>query len=149
RQAPPFAAVVLGSGMGPVTDRLTGVRSVPFAEVPGMAAPTVAGHGGCLALAGWAGRRVLVFEGRLHFYEGHPWEDVVRPVKVAHDLGARVLFLTNAAGGIDPALGPGSLMAVTDHVEWTRPYCWRHPGPGSRSSPYSPRLLDLLAKAAG
>src|SRR5262245_30904083 len=103
--------------MGPVVRRLADPRSVPFAEVPGMPAPTVPGHGGRLTLGDWAGRRVLVFEGRPHFYEGHPWEDVVRPVRVAHELGARVLLLTNAAGGIHPAMAPGDLMVVTDQVE--------------------------------
>src|SRR5262249_24651961 len=100
----------------------------------------------------WAGRRVLIFEGRLHFYEGHPWSAVVQPVVVAHALGARRLLLTNAAGGIHDALLPGSLMTLRDHIEWTRPYCWRQPGPGAlgpaRPSPYTPRLRELLAQAA-
>ncbi|HZT82038.1 MAG TPA: purine-nucleoside phosphorylase [Gemmataceae bacterium] len=150
RAAPPAAAIVLGSGMAPVAARLHAPRAVPFAAVPSLPPPTVAGHGGRLLLGGWYGRRVLVFEGRLHRYEGHPWADVVRPVHVARDLGAPVLLLTNAAGGIHPALGPGSLMAITDHIDWTRPYCWREPS--ARPSPYSPRLRDLFhtaARAAG
>jgi purine-nucleoside phosphorylase len=112
----------------------------------------VAGHHGRLMLGSWAGRRVLVFAGRLHYYEGHPWERVVLPVRTAASLGARVLVVTNAAGGIGDALGPGSLLALRDHIDWTRPYCWRQPGPGglgpARPSPYSPRLLELLARAA-
>lgn len=150
--ARPETALVLGSGLGPVVRRLSAACSVPFAEVPGLAAPTVAGHGGRLTLGTWAGRRVLVLEGRPHFYEGHPWRDITAPVQTAAHLGARVLLLTNAAGGIHPALGPGNLMAVSDHIEWTRPYCWRLPGPGGvgpgRPSPYSPRLRQLLARAA-
>jgi purine-nucleoside phosphorylase len=113
----------------------------------------VEGHRGRVSLGEWAGKRVLVFEGRLHYYEGHPWERVVLPVRTAASLGARVLLLTNAAGGIHEALGPGSLMAIRDHIEWTRPYAWRLPGPGgtgpARASPYAGRLLDLLARAAG
>jgi purine-nucleoside phosphorylase len=143
RAARPDAALVLGSGLGSAA-RLSGACAVPFAEVPGLPAATVAGHRGCLALGEWGGRRVLVFEGRAHFYEGHPWRDVTAPVRAAAFLGARVLLLTNAAGGIRDDLGPGSLMAVRDHIEWTRPYCWRQPG----SSPYAPRLLDLLDEAA-
>jgi purine-nucleoside phosphorylase len=96
---------------------------------------------------------VLVFEGRLHFYEGHAWRSVVLPVQTAAFLGARVLVLTNAAGGIHDDLAPGSLMAIRDHIEWTRPCWWRHPGPGglgaARPSPYSPRLSALLQQAAG
>jgi purine-nucleoside phosphorylase len=152
RRARPDVALVLGSGMGDVARRLGRARSVPFADVPGLGATAVAGHRGRVTLGEWAGKRVLVFEGRLHYYEGHPWRNVVLPVQTAASLGARVLLLTNAAGGIHDALAAGSLMAIRDHVEWTRPYCWRLPGPGalggSRPSPYSPRLLRLLTQAA-
>src|SRR5262249_58482206 len=133
-------ARVLGSGMGGVA-RLTPSRRLPFGDIPGLGATSVAGHRGRLTLGEWAGRRVLLFEGRLHYYEGHPWERVTLPVRTAARLGARALLLTNAAGGIRDDLGPGSLMALRDHVEWTRPYCWREPGPGAlgpqRPSPYS------------
>jgi purine-nucleoside phosphorylase len=149
---PPEVALVLGSGMGHLAGRLCVVARVPFHAVPGLAAPTVVGHGGCLTLGDWAGKRVLLFEGRLHYYEGHPWGNVVQPVQIAHDLGARVLLLTNAAGGIHDALGPGSLLAIRDHIEWTRPYCWRQPGPGAlgpeRRSPYSAPLRQQLLRAA-
>jgi purine-nucleoside phosphorylase len=88
----------------------------------------------------------------LHHYEGHSWQSVTQTVQIAHTLGARTIVLTNAAGGIHDALGPGSLMAIHDHIEWTWPYCWRRPGPGgtgpSRPSPYSSRLLQLLQQAA-
>jgi purine-nucleoside phosphorylase len=152
RAAGPAAALVLGSGMGAAARRLSDACAVPFAEVPGMPAAGVVGHAGRLTLGEWAGRRVLVFEGRAHFYEGHPWSAVTAAAGVAASLGARVLLLTNAAGGIRADLGPGSLMAISDHIEWTRPYCWRLPGPGAlgppRPSPYSPRLLGLLSEAA-
>jgi purine-nucleoside phosphorylase len=144
RAVRPDVALVLGSGLGSAA-RLCGACAVPFAEVPGLPAAAVAGHRGRLALGEWAGRRVLVFEGRVHFYEGHSWRDVTAPVRTAALLGARVLLLTNAAGGIRDDLGPGSLMAVRDHIDLTRPYCWRQ----SESSLYSPRLLDLLDEAAG
>src|SRR5262249_19088340 len=140
------------SSLGPVAERLQGACAVPFLEVPGLAAPTVAGHGGSLQLGDWAGQRVLIFEGRLHYYEGHPWRRVVEPGQTAAYLGAKVLLLTNGTGGIHDALTPGSLMAVRDHLEWTRPYCWRPPGPGglgpSRPSPYSSRLLHVLMQTA-
>jgi purine-nucleoside phosphorylase len=77
---------------------------------------------------------------------------VVLPAQTAASLGAGVLLLTNAAGGIHGALAAGSLMVIRDHIEWTRPYCWRLPGPGALGgpwpSPYSPRLLQLLTEAA-
>lgn len=150
--ARPDVAVVLGSGMSAVARRLERAESVPFADIPGLEATSVAGHGGRVTLGDWADKRVLVFEGRLHYYEGHSWSKVVLPVETAYSLSARVLLLTNAAGGIHDALTPGSLMALRDHLEWTRPYCWRLPGPGAlgppRPRPYSPRLLGLLAQAA-
>jgi purine-nucleoside phosphorylase len=148
RQAPPRVALVLGSGMGHVADRLHNKKSVPFAGVPGLPAASVHGHKGQLTLGDWAGRRVLLFEGRLHYYEGHAWEVVVRPIQTAAALGVRIAVLTNAAGGIAEPLGPGSLMAIRDHVEWTRPFFWRQPGRGARPSPYSPRLLRILADTA-
>lgn len=149
---PPRAALILGSGMGDVGGRLTHGSSVAYRDIPGLGDPTVVGHRGVLTLGTWAGQRVLLFQGRLHFYEGHGWESVTRTVQTAHALGARVLLLTNAAGGIHDALGPGSLMAIRDHIEWTRPNCWRSPAPlglgPARVSPYSPRLLQLLQWAA-
>jgi purine-nucleoside phosphorylase len=152
RAAPPQLALVLGSGMSFVAERLKREQSVSFGEIPGLSATSVAGHRGCLSLGAWRGRRVLVFEGRLHFYEGHSWANVVAPVHTAAALGVRMFLLTNAAGGIHDALGPGSLMAIHDQIEWTRPYCWRVPGPGgigpARPSPYSAHLLKLLAEAA-
>jgi purine-nucleoside phosphorylase len=151
-ERPPVVALGLGSGLGPVIAGLKRQHAVPFGEVPGLTASTVIGHRGAISYGDWLGRAVLVFEGRLHYYEGHPWEKVTALVRIAAELGARVLVLTNAAGGIRDDLTPGCLMAIRDHIEWTRPYCWREPGPGAlgpaRPSPYSSRLLDLLDDAA-
>jgi purine-nucleoside phosphorylase len=152
RRQRPEVALVLGSGMSDVARRLKRCCTVSFADVPWLGSASVEGHRGCVTLGEWAGRPVLVFEGRLHHYEGHSWETVVLPVQHAASLGARVLLLTNAAGGIHEALAPGSLMAIGDHIEWTRTHCWRLPGPGGvgppRPSPYAPRLLHLLREAA-
>jgi purine-nucleoside phosphorylase len=148
---PPRVALILGSGLSQLARRLENAHSVPFLEVPGMPGATVAGHRGCLTLGDWAGQRVLVFEGRLHFYEGHPWRTVVLPVQTAAFLGVKILLLTNAAGGIRADLTPGRLMALTDHIEWTRPYCWRQPVPGAlgpaRPSPYGARVREVLLQA--
>ena len=152
RQSPPRIVLVLGSGMGEVAGRLQLLIRIPFAEIPGLPTTSIQGHKGCLTLGDWCGRRVLLFEGRLHHYEGHGWNMVTRPIRLAAELGTRVAILTNAAGGIADGLAPGGLMAIRDHIEWTYPACWRRPGPGalggSRPSPYSPRLLDCLGRAA-
>jgi purine-nucleoside phosphorylase len=148
----PQVAVVLGSGLGPAAGRLALRHRVAFADMPGIAVPSAPGHKGRISAGHWAGQRVLVFEGRLHFYEGHPWPHVVVPVQTAASLGVRTLLLTNAAGGIHADLGPGCFLAVRDHIEWTRPYSWRHPGPGglggSRPSPYAAPLRAVLREAA-
>src|SRR5262245_39736549 len=114
----PEIAFVLGSGMGHVVDRMHKLCRVSFAEIPGLSAATVPGHRGQFTLAQWQGRTLLVLEGRLHRYEGHSWERVILPVQSAATLGVRVILNTNAAGGIHEALVPGSLMVVTDHLEW-------------------------------
>jgi purine-nucleoside phosphorylase len=142
-------AIVLGSGLSGLVDRCHTASRLSFAEVPGLSPTSVVGHSGCLSLGLWGGKRILLFEGRLHYYEGHPWRSVTQPIQIAHYLGARILLLTNAAGGIDEALSPGSLMAIRDHIEWTRAFCWRHADSGSsRVAPYSPRLLQILTEAA-
>lgn len=151
-EGPLDAALILGSGMSDLAGRCRVLGRIAYGEVPGMTATSVAGHRGSLALGVWADRRVLFFEGRLHRYEGHSWESVVQPVRLAHELGAPVLFLTNAAGGIHDDLNAGSLMAIRDHIEWTWPACWKRPGPGGlggdRPSPYDAKLLETLLQAA-
>src|SRR5262245_56230756 len=107
RLAHPEVELIVGSGMSDVARRLERAQSVPFLEVPAMGAASVVGHRGCVTLGDWGGKRVLVFEGRLHYYEGHPWRGVLLPVQTAKFLGAGVLLLTNAAGGIHDALVPG------------------------------------------
>jgi purine-nucleoside phosphorylase len=143
-----LVALVLGSGMAPVVDRIQQAAAISFAYVPGLVPPTVAGHTGQIIAGTLADRPVLAFTGRLHFYEGHAWERVVRPVEIAAELGAKVLVLTNASGGISESLAPGSLMALTNHIEWNRPRAWTEPRPGERPSPYSSSLRERLRQAA-
>src|SRR5262249_29832369 len=145
RQKPPRVAIVLGSGLAGIARRLQRARSISFAELPGVEPTSVAGHTGVLFAGEWAGRPVLIFGGRLHFYEGRTWDQVVAPMGLAASLGARLLVLTNAAGGIHEALGPGSLMGIRDHLEWARPNRWQL---GTGLSPYSGRLLHGLSAAA-
>lgn len=150
----PAAAIVLGSGLGTLADRLTDVRRVPYAEIPGFHAPAVEGHRGELLCGMLGGREVLALAGRFHMYEGHSAQVAAFPVRVVHALGARVLFVSNAAGGINRAFTPGTLMLITDHLNLQ----FRNPlegllEPGDErfpdmSAPYAPRLQTLLDAAA-
>jgi purine-nucleoside phosphorylase len=107
---------ILGSGLGFLADAVTSPLSIPFAEVPGFPSAAVAGHAGRLVYGEIEGRRVLLQAGRFHFYEGHAPETVVAPVRLAAALGAKTLLVTNAAGGVNPAFGPGTLMLIEDHL---------------------------------
>jgi purine-nucleoside phosphorylase len=152
RRHPPTLAVVLGSGLGEFECGLRPLRSCRFSHIPNFPLATASGHRGELVLGEWCGHRILLFFGRLHRYEGHGWEHVCAPVRLIHELGVRALVLTNAVGGIREGLDPGSLVALEDHFEWTKPACWKAPGPGGlggmRPSPYDARLLEQLVYAA-
>jgi len=137
---PPEIAIVLGSGMGPLVERVKVLASVSYGELPGFCLPTVHGHRGRLTLCRWQGRVVLLCEGRLHFYEGHPWERVTSLIRLTADLGVRIALFTNAAGGIHESLSPGSLMLIRDHLDLIEQFWWRKP---SRPSPYSERLRSV------
>jgi purine-nucleoside phosphorylase len=142
---PPDYAVVLGSGLGDIAAHLRVRQAVEFAALPNWPAASVDGHRGHVLLGDWAGRSILLFDGRLHFYEGLPWHDVLAPIHLAASLGVRALILTNAAGGIRADLAPGTLMAITEHLDLTE----RVAGSVPARSPYSAKLVSLLAAAAG
>src|SRR5262245_33195312 len=95
----PSAAVVLGSGLAGATAAYVPEAAVNFADVPGLTPAGVHGHAGQISVGRWAGVAVVVCHGRLHYYEGHPWEVVTGPVRLAAELGAKRVVLTNAAGG--------------------------------------------------
>lgn len=139
----PRVALVLGSGLSDLADCIKDAVELPFGRAPGLDAVSVPGHRGALLLGVWADVPVLVFAGRLHYYEGHPWRRVVQPIHLAHELGATILLVTNAAGGIRDDLQPGCLMVIRDHLEWTRPDGWRELDT-TRKNPYSDRLQARL-----
>jgi purine-nucleoside phosphorylase len=150
----PVAAIVLGSGLGALADRLSHARRVPYGEIPGFHAPGVEGHRGELLCGALGGREVLLLAGRFHMYEGHSAQVAAFPVRVVHALGAKVLFVSNAAGGIRRDFTPGTLMMITDHLNLQ----FRNPLEGlvepgdlrfpDMSAPYAPRLQALLDAAA-
>jgi purine-nucleoside phosphorylase len=115
----PGVGIVLGSGLGGLADDLEDPIAVPFDELPGWPPPTAPGHAGRLLLGRLAGRPIAMLQGRFHLYEGNAPGLVAQPVLLFGRLGAKVIVLTNAAGGLDPAFGPGTLMVIRDHLNMT------------------------------
>jgi purine-nucleoside phosphorylase len=135
----PVIGIVLGSGLGGLADELADPVAIPFAELPGWPAATAPGHIGRLLLGRLEGVPVAMLQGRLHLYEGHDPGLVVQPVLLMGRLGARIVVLTNAAGGVDPGFGPGTLMIIADHINLTG----RSPLVGPNADTIGPRFADL------
>jgi purine-nucleoside phosphorylase len=143
----PTAAVVLGSGLGGVADRLTDARRVAYASLPCFPETTVAGHPGRLVagkLPGApsgksSGKTVLLLCGRVHGYEGYPPSEVGFGVRVVAALGVRTLIVSNASGGVDPAFSPGEIVAISDHINLTS----GSPLTGSNDERLGPRFVDM------
>lgn len=150
----PSAAVILGSGLGGLAERIIDAERIPFGQIPGFPSATVAGHAGELISGKLAGRPVLALAGRLHMYEGHAAALAAFPTRVLAALGAKTLIASNAAGGIRPSLTPGDLMLIRDHIN----FMFRNPliGPAGpdevrfpdMSSPYDDDLCALALQVA-
>jgi purine-nucleoside phosphorylase len=138
---PPQVALVLGSGLGAIADSFSDSAVVPYAEIPGMPVSSVAGHAGQLRFGRWAGRSVVAMQGRAHLYEGYSPEQVVFGVRLMLRAGARVLVVSNAAGGIRADLTPGSCMVIDDHLNLTGHNCLR----GPNDDALGPRFPDMSA----
>ena len=135
----PRAGIVLGSGLGDLADDLDSPVAIPFEELPGWPVATAPGHAGRLLLGGLGGVPVAMLQGRLHIYEGNDPGLVVQPVLLFRQLGAQLVVLTNAAGGVDPTFGPGTLMVISDHLNLTG----RTPLLGPNADELGPRFTDL------
>lgn len=135
----PRAGIVLGSGLGSLADDLEDPVSIPFAELPGWPAATAPGHAGRLLLGRLGGVPVVMLQGRFHMYEGNDPGLVVQPVLLFRQLGAGLVVLTNAAGGVNPDFGPGTLMVISDHLNLTG----RTPLIGPNADELGPRFADM------
>lgn len=111
----PEIGIILGSGLGELADEYCDI-AIPYSEIPGFEASTVSGHKSRLVFANINGKKVVMMQGRFHFYEGHSIQKVVFPVKVMKKLGVKTLIVTNAAGGVNPDFKPADLMIITDHI---------------------------------
>ncbi len=150
----PEVALVLGSGLGALADAAEDARAFPTEDLPGYPRSTVEGHQGRLVFGRLEGRDVVFVQGRVHLYEGHPIRAVTFPVRLVHALGARRLVVTNAAGGIHPLCKPGTLMFITDHINFAfdNPLIGPNTDGGPRfpdmSAPYDPDWIDRAEAAA-
>ncbi len=112
----PKVGIILGSGLGPMADDVAAATVIEYRDLPGFPLPSVQGHAGRLSLGTIGGTPVAVLQGRSHFYE-HGRADAMKvPVRTLHAIGCEALILTNAGGSLDAAMGPGSVMLITDHI---------------------------------
>jgi inosine/guanosine/xanthosine phosphorylase family protein len=149
---PPQVALVLGSGLGQLVQRLEGARAIPYEELEGMPSSGVAGHAGRLVVGSLAGTRVLVQQGRVHRYEGRSAREVTRAVRAFARIGVRGLLLTNAAGGLNRALTQGALMRIEDHLDLQggeSPLGRAERGAGTPYDAGLGAILDAAAAASG
>ncbi len=114
----PRVALILGSGLGDLAREIQGATAMAYKDIPHFARATVAGHAGRLLLGTLVDVPVVVMQGRFHFYEGYSPQVLTLPVRVMRTLGARILLVTNAAGGINPAYRPGDFMLIADHINF-------------------------------
>jgi purine-nucleoside phosphorylase len=142
RDAAPSVGLVLGSGLGSFADNLANRMAIPYSEIPNFPVSTgVVGHAGELVLGEAGQTPVAVLSGRVHFYEGRPIADAVFPARVLARLGAQVVILTNAAGGVRLTFRPGDLMLISDHINGfgTNPLI------GPNEEALGPRFPDMSA----
>ncbi|MEW6351342.1 MAG: purine-nucleoside phosphorylase [Thermodesulfobacteriota bacterium] len=151
----PKAAIVLGTGLGAVTDGLDTSARIPYAEAPFFPQSTVEGHKGELLFGTLGGCEVAVMQGRFHLYEGYSAAQVTFPVRVLRELGVGILAINSAAGGLNPLFKPTDVMVVTDHLNFMGEDPLRgltDPRLGDRfpdmSRPYDHALVAMAQKAA-
>ncbi|MBQ7234308.1 MAG: purine-nucleoside phosphorylase [Kiritimatiellae bacterium] len=154
-ERPPDAGILLGSGWGDALAADDVLLRLKYADIPGLGASTVKGHGGELVVYTRCGRRIVAWCGRRHYYEGVGWEPVVLPMEILRRMGCQTVLLTNASGGINPALKPGDFVVIRDHINTTgvSPLIGEHePEWGGRfpdmTEVYTRRLAELLHASA-
>ncbi|HEY0105093.1 MAG TPA: purine-nucleoside phosphorylase [Rhizomicrobium sp.] len=135
----PKTALILGSGLGPLADRIEHPLDIAYRDIPGFAVPTVAGHQGRLRVGTLAGHRLACMQGRLHAYEGHPAQAIAAPIRILRRLGVERLILTNASGGLKRHLPAGTLMIVEDHINVSG----QNPLIGPNDDAVGPRFPDM------
>ncbi len=154
-KSPPEIGMILGSGLGVLGDEVENPVIIAYRDIPFFPRSTVKGHAGQMVIGTIEGKKVLVMQGRFHFYEGYSMETVVFPVRVMKLLGIKNFLVTNASGGVNASFNPGDLMIITDHIKFDLD----NPLRGANIDIFGPRFPDmsdgytgnlrLLAKKAG
>ena len=135
----PEIGLILGSGLGPVADKIEEPIVIPYKDIPNFLVSTAPDHAGKLVCGKLRGKRVICMSGRFHHYEGYEFEQLTAPVRLMHLLGVKTLILTNAAGGINKSYRPGDIMLITDHIKLfgVSPLC------GPNVDEFGPRFPDM------
>lgn len=131
--------VILGSGLGDYAEALDDAVKLPYSEIPGFPRSTVAGHAGMWCCGTLYGKRVVMMQGRFHYYEGYGMKDVTLPVRVMQKIGVKTLIVTNAAGGVNLGYHPGELMVIGDIFSMTA----QNPLIGPNLDAFGPRFPDM------
>lgn len=131
--------VILGSGLGDYAEALEDAVKLPYSEIPGFPRSTVAGHAGMWCCGTLYGKRVVMMQGRFHYYEGYSMKDVTLPVRVMQKIGVKTLVVTNAAGGVNLGYHPGELMVIGDIFSMTA----QNPLIGPNLDAFGPRFPDM------
>ena len=135
----PTIGLVLGSGLGHYADTLEEAVRIPYSEIPDFPVPTIAGHSGALVFGKKQGKDVVVLQGRIHYYEGLPQQELTLPIRVLAALGIKTLVLTNACGGVNLTFTPGDLMLISDHINLSG----GNPLMGANLDTFGPRFPDM------
>ena len=134
----PETAIILGSGLGKLVDEITDKYEINYTDIPHFPVSTVEGHSGKLIFGKLGDKDIMAMQGRFHFYEGYLMKEVTFPVRVMRELGIKTLFVSNAAGGMNPDFEIGDLMIITDHINFFP----EHPLRG-KNIEYGPRFPDM------
>ena len=134
----PTTAIILGTGLGQLASEITDKYELLYSEIPNFPISTVEGHSGKLIFGKLGNKDIMAMQGRFHFYEGYSMKEVTFPVRVMYELGIKTLFVSNAAGGMNPQFNIGDLMIITDHINLFP----EHPLRG-KNFPTGPRFPDM------
>ena len=134
----PKTAIILGTGLGQLASEITDKTEIAYSDIPNFPVSTVEGHSGKLIFGKLGGVDILAMQGRFHYYEGYSMKEVTFPVRVMYELGIKTLFVSNAAGGMNPKFNIGDLMVITDHINFFP----EHPLRG-KNFPTGPRFPDM------